>query len=165
MWQDDFYTPAWDAEFERQVINIPILYADPGVPYFDEGHTQWPDTVIVPPSYFHDFHNDQNQESCLTSDQRTVSPPNHQSHDQSRDLETATGLRFSNISKQTYESNTDIEIAYEPLQHPPSRQSDPSSTTENIDLTAQDIPQYEPSNYRGRKNTVHSTANLNYSKK
>ena len=43
------------------------------------------------------------------------------------------------------EPSTDTETAYEPMQQPPSRQSDNPSTLEINDPTTEIIPQDEPS--------------------
>ena len=58
--QDDFYTLAWDAEFGGHLFDIPIIYTDPNAIDFNESHTQEPDTVIVPHSYFADSSDGQN---------------------------------------------------------------------------------------------------------
>ena len=52
--QYGLYTIAWEAEFGGHLFDIPIIYTDPNANDFDESHTQGPDTVIVPRSYFHD---------------------------------------------------------------------------------------------------------------
>ena len=66
--QDDLYTIAWEAEFGGHLFDIPIIYTDPNAIDFDESHTQGPDTVIVPRSYFHDSSDGQNRETCPISD-------------------------------------------------------------------------------------------------
>ena len=60
--QDDLFTIAWEAEFGGHLFDIPTIYTDPNTIDFDESHTQGPDTVIVPRSYFHDSINGQNKE-------------------------------------------------------------------------------------------------------
>ena len=55
--QDDLYAFAWEAEIGRHLFDIPIRYTDPNAIDFDDSHTQGPDTVIVPRSYFHDLSN------------------------------------------------------------------------------------------------------------
>ena len=64
--QDDLYTIAGEAEFGGHLFDIPIIYTDPNAIDFDDSHTQGPDTVIVPRSYFHDSSNGQNRETFLT---------------------------------------------------------------------------------------------------
>ena len=59
--QDDLYTIAWEAEFVGHLFDILIIYTDPNAIDFDESHTQGPDTVIVPRSYFPDPSNGQNR--------------------------------------------------------------------------------------------------------
>ena len=62
--QNDLYTIAWEAEFGGHLFDIPIIYTDPNANDFDDSHTQGPDTVIVPRSYFHDSSNGQNRQTC-----------------------------------------------------------------------------------------------------
>ena len=62
--QDDLYTIAWEAKFGGHLFDFPIIYIDPNAIDFDESHTQGPDTVIVPRSYFHDSSDGQNRETC-----------------------------------------------------------------------------------------------------
>ena len=61
--QDDLCTIAWEAEFGGHVFDIAIMYTDPNAIDFDKSHTEGPDTVIVPRSYFHDSSNGQNRET------------------------------------------------------------------------------------------------------
>ena len=72
--QDDLYTIAWEAEFGGHLFDIPIIYTDPNATDFDDSHTQGPDTVIVPRSYFHDSQDGQNRETCPTFEPPTVHP-------------------------------------------------------------------------------------------
>ena len=62
--QADLYTLTWEAEFGEHLFDIPIIYTDPNAIGFDESHTQRPDTVIVPHSYFHDSIDGRNREKC-----------------------------------------------------------------------------------------------------
>ena len=80
--EDDLYTIAWEAEFGGHLFDIPIIYTDPNAIDFDESHTQGPDTVIVPRSYFHDSSDGQNRETCPTSDPTVLHPSNPKSHGQ-----------------------------------------------------------------------------------
>ena len=66
--QDDLYTIAWEVEFGGHLFIIPIIFTDPNAIDFDESHTQGPDTVIVPRSYFCDSSNGQNRETSPISD-------------------------------------------------------------------------------------------------
>ena len=75
--KDDLYTIAWEAEFGGHLFDIPIIYTDPNAIDFDESHTQGPDAVTVPRSYFHDSRNGQNREVRTISDPsvpRTLMP-------------------------------------------------------------------------------------------
>ena len=110
-------------EFGGHPFDIPIIYNDPNANDFDESHIQRPDTVIFPRSYFRDSSGGQNRETCPICDPSTVHPSIPKSHGQNKDLETATHLRYTDISKQSSEINTDIETEYEPTEHPTSRQS------------------------------------------
>ena len=62
--QDDLYTIAWEVEFGGHLFDIPIIYTNPNGIDFGDSHTQGPDTVIVPRSYFHDSSDGQNRETC-----------------------------------------------------------------------------------------------------
>ena len=107
--------------------------------------------MVVPRSYFHDSSDGQNREICPTSDPSVVHPSNFKSQGQSQDLETATDLHYSDSSKQTSKSSTEIETAYEAMQQLPLRQSDNPPTVEIIDPTTEFIPQNEPNQSRGDK--------------
>ena len=133
----------------RTPFFIPITYTDPNAGEFEENHTQGPDTVIVPCSNFLEPSHGPNQETCAASDPPIVDLSNPQSNGQCQDLETATDLRHNDNSKQTSESNTDFETAYEPMQHPPSRQTDCPSTIEINGLNTENILKNEPGNSRG----------------
>ena len=61
--QDDLYTIAWEAEFGGHLFDNLIIYTDPNAIDFDDGHTQGPDTIIVPRSNFHDSSNGQNRDT------------------------------------------------------------------------------------------------------
>ena len=50
------------SRISRQVFDTPFKYIDHTAPDLDENHTQGPDTIIVPPSYFHVSATDQIQE-------------------------------------------------------------------------------------------------------
>ena len=110
---------------------MPIINTDLSAIDFIESYTQGPDTVIVPRSYVHDSSDGQNRETCPTSDPPAAHPSNPKSHGESQDFENATNLIHDDSPKQTSESKTDIETAYEPIQQPPPlRQCDNVSTTE-----------------------------------
>ena len=84
-------------------------------------------------------------------------------HGQNPDLETDTDLNYNDNSKQISESNTDIETAYEPLQQPPSEESDIPSTLEINHHTTKNIPQFKRSHSRGGKCNLRPNANPDYS--
>ena len=135
--RDDIYTLAWEAKFGGHLFDLLVIYKDPNASDFGAIHTQGRDSVIVLHSAFHDLSDGQNRELCPASGPSTVHPSNPQSHGQNQDLETAADLRHIEKSKHVSESNTVVEIEYEPIQHPPSRQSDTLLTSEinvpNID--------------------------------
>ena len=161
--QDDLYTIAWEAEFGGHLFDIPIIYTDPNAIDFDESHTQGPDTVIVPRSYFHDSSDGQNREICPISDSsvpRTLMP---KSNGQSQDNETTIDLTHNDNSKRTSEPSTDAEITCKPVTQPTSTQSDTPSTLEINDPTTEMIPQTEPSLSRGGKYNLRPNLNPNYS--
>ena len=161
--QDDLYTIAWEAEFDGHLFGIPIIYTDPNAIDFDDSHTQGPNTVIVPRSYFHDSNNGQNKEICSISD---PSAPQHltpKSNGQSKDVETTTDLTENDNAKHIYESITDTENTCEPMTQPPLGQSDTPPTFEINDPTTEDIPQTEPSHSRGGKYNLRPNPNPNYS--
>ena len=122
--RDDLLTIAWEAEFGGHLFDIRIIYTDPNAIDCDESHTQGPDTVIVPRSYFHGSSDGRNPETYLNSDPIVLHPSNPKSHDQSQDIESAADRTHNDNSKQTSEPSTDTETAYEPMPQPPSRQSD-----------------------------------------
>ena len=161
--QDDLYTIAWEAEFGGHLFDIPIIYTDPNAIDFDESHTQGPDTVIVPRSYFHDSNNGQNRETCPVSDPPVPHNLTPKSNGQSQDIETTIDLTHNDNSKQTYESNIDTGTACEPMPHPPSRQCDTPTTLEINDPTTENIPQTEPSHSRGGEYNLRPNPNPNYS--
>ena len=90
-------------------------------------------------------------------------------HGQDPDLQTDTDLNYNDFSKQISESNTDIETAYEPLQQPPSEESDIPSTLDIIlpssyyHHTTRNIPQIKRSRSRGGKCNLRPHANPDYS--
>ena len=161
--QDDLYTLAWEANFGVHLFDIPIINTDPNAIYFDESHTQGPDTVIVRGSYFHDSSNGQNRETRPTCDPPAVHPPDSKSNGQSQDIETITDLPQNYSSKQTSESNTDTEIASELMPQPPLRQSDTPTTLEINDPTTENIPQSDPSHSGGGRYNLRPNPNPNYS--
>ena len=135
-------------------VDILIMYTDPNAIGFVEIYTPELDTVIVPRSYFHDSSDGRNPETLPTSDPSVVHPSNSKWHGQSQDVETPTQQRHSDISKKTSESSTDIETAFEPVQQPPSKQSDNPSTIEINNATTEIVPKIGPSNSRGGKNNT-----------
>ena len=134
--QDDLYTIAWEAEFGGHLFDIPIIYTDPNAIDFDDSHTQGPDTVIVPHSYFHDSSNGQNRDTCPISDPSVSQTPNPKLNGQSKDIEATTDLTQSDNAKHIYESITDAEITCNPVTQPPSTQSDTLSTLDSNNPTA-----------------------------
>ena len=116
-------------EFGGHLFDIPIIYTDPNASDFDESHTQGPHTVTVPRPFCYDSCDGQNRETCSNSDPSVVHRSDLKSHGQNQDLDTATELRQNDSSKQVSESKTDYETKYESIQHPSSRQSDPTSTS------------------------------------
>ena len=97
--QDDLYTIAWEAEFGGHLFDIPITYTDPNAIDFDDSHTQGPDTVIVPRSYFHDSSNGQNRETCPIFDPPVPQNLTPRSNGQSQGTETTTDLTHSDNSE------------------------------------------------------------------
>ena len=161
--QDDLYTIAWEAEFGGHLFDIPIIYTDPNAIDFDESHTQGPDTVIVPRSYFHDSSDGQNWETCPTSDPTLPQTLLPKSNGQSQDIETSTDLTQNDNTKHISESSTDAEITCKPVTKPPSMQSDTSSTLESNNPTAENIPKKESDYARGGKNNLRPNPNPNCS--
>ena len=161
--QDDLYTIAWEAEFGGHLFDIPIIYTDPNAIDFDESHTQGPDTVIVPRSYFHDSSDGQNRETCPTSDPSVPKTSLPKSNDQNQDIETTTELTQNDNAKHKYESSTDAEITCKPVTQPPLTESDTSSTLDSNNPTAENIPKKESNNSRGGKYNLRPNPNPNYS--
>ena len=161
--QDGLYTIAWETEFGGHLFDIPIIYTDPNAIDFDDSHTQGPDTVIVPRSYFHDSSNGQNRETCPISDPPVPQNSTPKSNGQSQDIETTIDLTHNDNSKRTSEPSTDTETTCEPLTQSPLGQSDTPSTFQINDPTTEDIPQTEPSHSRGGKYNLRPNPNPNYS--
>ena len=101
--QDDLYTIAWEAEVVGHLFDIPIIYTDPNAIDFVESHTQGPDTVIVPRSYFHDSGDGQNWEPCPTSDRKLPQTLTPKMDGQSQDIETTIDLTQNDNAKHIYE--------------------------------------------------------------
>ena len=161
--QDDLYTIAWEADFGGNQFDIPIIYTDPNATDFDESHTQGPDTVIVPRSYFHDSSNGQNRETRPIYDPsvtRTLTP---KSNGQSQDIETSTDLIQNDNAKHISESSTDAEITCKPVTKTPSMQSDTSSTLDSNNPTAEKVPKKESEYSRGGKYNLRPNPSPNYS--
>ena len=161
--QDDLYTIAWEAEFGGHLFDFPIIYTDPNAIDFDDSHTQGPDTVIVPCSYFHDSSNGQNREICPIPDPPVPQNLTPKSNGQSQDIETTIDLTHKDSSKRTSEPSKDTETTCEPLTQPPLGQSDTPSTFEINDPTTEDIPQTQPSHSRGGTYNLRPNPNPNYS--
>ena len=70
-------------DFGGHLFDIPIMYTDPNASDFDESHTQGPDNVIAPRSYFHDSSDGQNHEFCPVSDPSIVHSSNRKTYGQS----------------------------------------------------------------------------------
>ena len=134
--QDDLYTIAWEAEFGGHLFDIPIIYTDPNAIDFVDSHTQGPDTVIVPRSYFHDSSDGQNRETCPISDPSVPQTLLPKLNGQNQDIETSTDLTQNDSAKYIPESSTDAEISCKPLTQPPSMQSNTTSTLDSNNPTA-----------------------------
>ena len=161
--QDDLYTIAWEADFGGHLFDIPIIYTDPNAIDFDESHTQGPDTVIVPRSYFHESSNGQNWDTCPTSDP-TVPPTSlPKSNGKNQDIETTIDLTQNDNAKHIYESSTYAEITCKPVTQPPLTKSDTSSTLDSKNATAENLPENESNNSRGGKYNLRPNPNPNYS--
>ena len=130
---------------------------------FDDSHTQGPDTVIVPRSYFHDSSHGQNKEICPISDPPVAQKLTPKSNGQSKDIETTIVLTHNDNSKRTSEPSTDTETTCEPMTQPPLGQSDTPSTFQINDPTTENIPQTEPSHSRVGTYNLRPNPNLNYS--
>ena len=161
--QDDLYTIAWEAEFGGHLFDIPIIYTDPNAIDFDDSHTQGPNTVIVPRSYFHDSSKGQNMETCPISDPPVPQNSTPKSNGQSKEIETTTDLTQNYSAKHIYESITDTEITCKPVTQPPSTQSDTPSTLDSNNPTAENIPKKESNYSRGGKYNLRPNPNPNYS--
>ena len=161
--QDDLYTIAWEAEFGGHLFDTPIIYTDPNAIDFDDSHTQGPDTVIVPRSYFHDPSNGQNWETRPISDPPVPQHLTPKSNGQSQDNENTIDITHNDSSKRTSEPSTDTETTCEPMTQPPVGQSDTPSTFEINHPTTENIPQTEPSQSRGGKYNLRPNPNPNYS--
>ena len=138
--QDHLYTIAWETEFGGHLIDIPIIYTDPNAIDFDDSHTQGPDTVIVPRSYFHGSNNGQNRETCPIFDPPVPQTKNPQLNGQNKDIETTTDLTQNDNAKHICESITDAENTCKPVTQPPPTQSDTSSTLDSNNPTDENIP-------------------------
>ena len=138
-------------------------YTDPNAIDFDESHTQGPDTVIVPPSYFHDSIDGQNRETCPTSDPSVPQTSLPKSNGQNQDIETTTDLTQNDNAKHIYESSTDAEITCKPVTQPPLTESDTSSTLDSNNPTAENLPKKHSNNSRGGKYNLRLNPNSNYS--
>ena len=161
--QDGLYTIAWEAEFGGHLFDIPIIYTDPNAIDFDDSHTQGPDTVIVPRSYFHDSSNGQNREICPSSDPLVPQNLTPKSNGQSQDIETTIDLTHNGSSKRTSEPSTDTETTCKLMTQPPLVQSDTPSTFQINDPATEDIPRTEPSQSRGGTYNLRPNPNPNYS--
>ena len=113
------YTIAWEADFGGHLFDIPIIYTDPNAIDFDDSHTQRPDTVFVPRSYFHDSNNGQNKETCPISDPPVPQNSTPKSNGQRQDIETTIDLTHHESSKRTSEPSTDTKTTCEPMTQPP----------------------------------------------
>ena len=159
--KDDLYTIAWEADFGGHLFDIPIIYTDPNAIDFDESHTQGPDTVIVPRSFFHDSSDGQNWETCPTSDPTLPQTLLPKSNGQSQDIEASTDLTQNDNTKHIAESSTDDEITCKPVTQPPLIESDTSSTLDINNPTAENIP--KKASNSSRKYNLRPNSNPNYS--
>ena len=139
--QDDLYTIAWEAEFGGHLFDIPIKYTDPNAIDFDDSHTQGPDTVIVPRSYFHDSSHGQNRETCPISNPAVPQTLQPKLNGQNQDIETGTDRTQNDNAKHVSESSTDAEITCKPVTQPPLTESNTSSTRDINNPTDENIPQ------------------------
>ena len=161
--QVGLYTSAWEADFGGHLFGVTIIHTDPNAIDFDDSHTQGPDTIIVPRSYFHDSHDGQKRETCPTFDPPTLQSLTPKPNGQSQHIETTINLTHNYISKRTSEPSADTETAREPMTQPPLGQSDTPLTFEINDPTTEDIPQTEPNHFRGGKYNLRPNPNPNYS--
>ena len=163
--QDDLYTIAWEAEFGGHLFDIPIIYTDPNAIDFVDSHTQGPDTVIVPRSYFHDSSHGQSKEICPIPNPSVPQTAKPILNGQSQDIETTTDLTQNDNAKHIYESITDPEITCNPVTQRPSTQSDTSSTLDSNNPTAENLPKKESNYSRGGKFNLRPNPNPSYSEK
>ena len=63
--------------------------------------------------------------TCPVPDSFVVHPSIPKSYGQNQNLEIATYLRYFDSSNRKSDFDMDVEPAYEPIQHPSSRQCDP----------------------------------------
>ena len=161
--QGDLYTIAREVEFGGHLFDIPIIYTDLNAIDVDDSHTQGPDFVIVPRSYFHGSSNGQNRDTCPISDPSVSQTPNPKLNGQSKDIETTTDLTHNDNAKQIYESITDAEITSKPVTQPSSTQSDTPSTFDSSNPTAKKIPKKESNYSRGGKYNLRPNPNPKYS--
>ena len=160
--QDDLYTIAWEAEFGGQLFDIPIICTDPNAIDFDESHTQGPDTVFVPRSYFHDPSDSQNWETGPTSNPTLPKTLLPKSSGQSQDIETSSDLTQNDNANYISESSTIAEITCTPVTQPPLMESDTSSTID-INNPTEDIHKKESHSSRDGKYNLRPNPNPNYS--
>ena len=161
--QDDLYTIAWEAEFVGHLFDIPIIYTDPNAIDFDDSHTQGPDTVIVPRSYFHDSSDGQNRETCPISDPSVPQTLQPKLNGQNQDIETGTDQTQNDNAKHECESSTDAEITSKPVTQPPITEGDTSSMRDINNPTDENIPKKEYNSSRGGKYNLRPNPNPNYS--
>ena len=161
--QDYSYTIAWEAEFGGHLFDIPIIYTDPNAIDFDDSHTQGPDTVIVPRSFFHDSSDGQNRETCPISDPSVPQTLLPKLNGQNQDIETSTDLTQNDNAQHIPESSTDAEITCKPVTQPPLTESDTSSTLDINNPTAENFPKKENNSSRGGKYNLRPNPNPNYS--
>ena len=161
--QNDLYTIAWEAEFGGHLFDIPIIYTDPNAIDFDENHTQGPDTVIVPRSYFHDSSDRQNGETRPISDSSVPQTLTSTANGQKQDIETSIDLTQNDSTKHIYESSTDAEITCKPVTQPPLTKNDTLSTLDDNIPTTESIPKKESNSSLGGKYNLRPNPNPNYS--
>ena len=113
---------------------------------FDESHTQGPDTITVPRSYFHDSNNGQNREIRPISNPSVPQISTPTSKGQSQDNETTIDQTQNDNTKHIYDSTIDTP-----------------TTLEVNNPTIEKIPPTEPSHSRGGKYHLRPNTNPNYS--
>ena len=106
-------------EFGGHLFDIPITYTDPNAIDFDDSHTQGPDIVIVPHSFFHDSNKGQNRETCPISDPPVSQNSTPKPNGHSQDIETTIDLNHHESSKRTSEPSTDTKTTCELMTQPP----------------------------------------------